>query len=97
MNDWFVIKRGAYSGMTKAGVFKSKESAQTFADNHNTFNDATYSVEHVPVPPLSDTSPYGQGFNDWLVFGDKANAFKRGEEGFAEYERGKARARWRFK
>lgn len=97
MYDWFVVKRGTYSGLTKAGSFKTQEEAQRYADSQNTFNDATFTVEQIKIPPLSDTSPYAQGFNDWMCFGNKANAFKSGEAGFAEYEKGKAKAAWRFK
>lgn len=49
-----------------------------------------------PIPPLSDERPWAQGFNDWLAFGRAADAFKKGEAGFEEYERGKSDAHRRF-
>ena len=49
--------------------------------------------ETVKPPPLSDRSPWAQGFNDWLVFGDKASAFSDEMIGHEDYNRGKREGR----
>lgn len=48
-------------------------------------------------PPMSDDTPWAQGFNDWLAFGNAANAFARGEEGFDAYQAGKLAARNQYR
>lgn len=41
-------------------------------------------------------SPYGQGYEDWIAFGDVANGINMSEPGFREYCQGKEDARRDF-
>ena len=50
------------------------------------------------IPSIANPLARARGFNDWLAFGDKANAVEAGEPEFAEYEQGKKDAReWFYK
>ena len=55
------------------------------------------SEEKLP-PSIDDDRAWARGFNDWLAFGDKANALVYMQKGFDDYERGKKDAsRWFFR
>lgn len=48
--------------------------------------------EKIP-PHIDDERPWAQGFNDWMAFGDDANAFSAKMIGFEEYLLGKSDAK----